>query len=247
MPKLADLIVGNNVFAHVPDINDFVSSMSILLSPEGSISLEFPHLMELIKHNQFDTIYHEHFSYLSLGFVRRIAERFKLEVYDVEQLNTHGGSLRVWLGHTGRHPVMPSVSNVIALEQHANLESINTYNALQEQAFKVKYELLSFLLECKLKKKTVLAYGAAAKGNTLLNFCGVSSDLLPAVADKAITKQGKFMPGSHIPIIDYDTFVGQTVDYVIILPWNLKDEIIKDLPNCNSVVVAIPELTFQEL
>lgn len=191
----ADLVVANNVLAHVPDINEFVAGIACLLKPQGRVSIEFPHLLRLLAGNQFDTIYHEHYSYLSLRVVQRIAAASGLEVVDVEQLLTHGGSLRVWLAHRGVAEPTAMVTAVLADEAAAGLESLTSYGEFQRRAEAAKHALLEFLLQAKRSGQRVLGYGAAAKGNTLLNYAGIRADLLPAVADRAPSKQGRYLPG----------------------------------------------------
>lgn len=208
----ADLVVANNVLAHVPDINDFMAGIAKLLKPQGRASLEFPHLLRLLEGNQFDTIYHEHYSYLSLKVVQQIANLVGLVIADVEQLATHGGSLRVWLVHQGTTEPSRSVEELLAIEAISQLEQIETYTDFQKRAEAAKDDLLGFLLQEKQNGKFVLGYGAAAKGNTLLNYAGVKVDLLPAVADRAMSKQGKFLPGSHIPVISPEELIKQQVD-----------------------------------
>ena len=222
----ADLIAGNNVYAHVPDINDFTRGLKAALKPGGTITLEFPHLMRLIEHTQFDTVYHEHFSYLSLYTVDRIFKATGLRILDVEQLSTHGGSLRIY----GCHAVDPRASTIavdalLAEEAGRCLQTLATYQNFQARADQVKDDLLSFLIEQKRAGKKVAAYGAAAKGNTLLNYAGVKPDLLPLVCDAALAKQGKFMPGSHIPILAPAELTKQRPDYLLILPWNIAAEV----------------------
>lgn len=226
--KQADLIAGNNVYAHVPDINDFTKGLKAVLKPTGTITLEFPHLMRLIEKIQFDTVYHEHFSYLSLYTVSRIFESADLRVCDVEELPTHGGSLRVY----GCHQEDPrqttlSVAAIIEEERKRGLQTLDTYKGFQAKADKVKDNLLEFLIEQKQAGKKVAAYGAAAKGNTLLNYAGVKPDLLSFVCDAASAKQGKFMPGSHIPILPPDEIAEQKPNFVVILPWNIAEEVMK--------------------
>ena len=222
----ADLVIGNNVFAHVPDINDFARGLKEVLKPGGTINLEFPHLMQLINHVQFDTIYHEHFSYLSLYTVERIFSEAGLRVQDVELLSTHGGSLRIYGCHAqDSRPTSPAVEAVLVEEARSGLRDIKTYEAFQGKADRVKDDLLDFLLEQKRKGKRVTAYGAAAKGNTLLNYAGVKPDLLPFVCDAAAAKQGMFMPGSHIPIVPPSWLEEQSPDYLLILPWNIAAEL----------------------
>ncbi len=248
-PKLkkADLILGNNVLAHVPDINDFVQGLKTALKPEGSVTMEFPHLLNLIKFNQFDTIYHEHFSYLSLLAVKRIFEEHGFLIYDVEELDTHGGSLRIYAAHDNANvQVQTSVKNIIRKEIEANLNQIKGYTGLQKKANEIKIEFMNFLLESKMKGKLVAAYGAAAKGNTLLNYCGLKNDLILFVVDKSPHKQGKYLPGSHIPIVSQDHISKNRPDYLVILPWNIKEEIINEhsyIKNWNGkFVTTIPNL-----
>lgn len=224
--RTADLILGNNVYAHVPDINDFTRGLKVALKSEGTITLEFPHLMELIEHNQFDTVYHEHFSYLSLFTVQRIFEQAGLRVFDVEQLTTHGGSLRVYGCHdTDQRPTLESVQQIIDEEAARGLRAKSVYAGFQQKAEAVKNDVLRFLLQAKQDGKTVGAYGAAAKGNTLLNFAGVKPDLLPFVCDAAAAKQNKYLPGSHIPVVHPDEMGERKPDYVVILPWNIAEEV----------------------
>jgi len=236
----ADLVVANNVLAHVPDINDFVAGIAQLLKPHGRASIEFPHLLQLLNGNQFDTIYHEHYSYLSLRVVQRIAAAAGLEVEDVEQLPTHGGSLRVWLARKGAVP-SEAVLAVLADEEAAGLESLEAYEDFQRRAEAAKDGLLEFLLQAKRNNQLVLGYGAAAKGNTLLNYAGIKIDLLPAVADRALSKQGKMLPGSHIPVISPDELDVQKPDALLVLPWNLIDEVAGQFSNF-ELFTAIPEL-----
>ncbi|WP_413441456.1 methyltransferase domain-containing protein [Synechococcus sp. MIT S1220] len=239
----ADLVVANNVLPHVPDINDFVAGISRILKPKGLASIEFPHLLRLLLGNQFDTIYHEHYSYLSLHVVMRIAAAAGLIVVDVEQLPTHGGSLRVWLAHQDSIPkdFSPGMRAVLAAEDAAGLETVEAYLGFQQRAEAAKNDLLEFLLKSKRQGRRVLGYGAAAKGNTLLNYAGIRSDLLPAVADRASSKQGKFLPGNHIPIISPEQLSTETFDSLLILPWNLMDELRSQFPG-KQLVTAIPDL-----
>ena len=236
----ADLIIANNVLAHVPHINDFMCGMKRLLNSHGFISVEFPHLFNLIQKKQFDTIYHEHYSYLSLSFVCRLAKFVGLEVINVEQLNTHGGSLRVWLTHEDKISISDTVNKIISLEASIGLEDkdLRPYINLQENALEIKNNLLYFLLGERKKGNKVVGFGAAAKGNTLLNFAGIKNDLIIEIADNAISKQGLFTPGSHIPIIEPAKLSGDTV---LLLPWNLINEIKPGLKNM-QVVTAIPDL-----
>lgn len=222
----ADLIAGNNVYAHVPDINDFTKGLKAALKPDGTITLEFPHLLRLIECTQFDTVYHEHFSYLSLFAAEKIFKSAQLRIFDVEELPTHGGSLRIY----GCHDEDPrlttaAVKDLLQQEELAGLQSLTLYKSFQEKADRVKDDLLTFLLEQKRNGKTVAAYGAAAKGNTLLNYAGVKRDLLPFVCDAATAKQGKLMPGSHIPIYAPSKLTSKRPDYILILPWNIAGEV----------------------
>jgi SAM-dependent methyltransferase len=247
----ADLVAGNNVYAHVPDINDFTRGLAAVLKPDGIITLEFPHLMRLIEQTQFDTIYHEHFSYLSLTAVAGIFAAAGLRVWDVEELPTHGGSLRVYGCHADAAIATANrVDSLLSREDRFGLTRLDTYTEFQKRADRVKDDLLAFLIEQKRAGGRVAAYGAAAKGNTLLNYAGVRPDLLPYVCDAAASKQGKFMPGSHIPIRSPDALREQPPDYVVILPWNIADEVRRQLADLadNGVrfVTAIPELTFCE-
>ena len=222
----ADLIAGNNVYAHVPDINDFTRGLKAALKPDGVITLEFPHLMRLIENTQFDTVYHEHFSYLSLYTVARIFTAAGLKVWDVEQLSTHGGSLRVYGCHAdnGRAPTA-AVTALLDEEVRHGLRSLAGYQGFQARADRLRDDLLEFLMTQKRAGKKVAAYGAAAKGNTLLNYAGVKADLIPFVCDAAIAKQGKFLPGSHIPILPPSALAERRPDYLLILPWNIADEV----------------------
>ena len=226
----ADLIVGNNVYAHVPDINDFTRGMAHLLAPEGVISLEFPHLQELVRHGQFDTVYHEHFSYLSLTAVMQIFQSSGLRVFDVETLPTHGGSLRIWGCHAdAARPSQPSVEEVASAEQRAGIDRIEFYAELQQQADEAANALVEFLVEARKNGETVAAYGAAAKGTTLLNYARIDHRLLNYVADAAPFKQGRYLPGSHISVVSPQRLQEAPPDHLLILPWNLKEEIAADL------------------
>ena len=227
----ADLLLGNNVLAHVPDIVDFVGGMKIILNGTGVVTMEFPHLMQLVDNNQFDTIYHEHFSYLSFTTVKQIFESQGLEMFDVDQLPTHGGSLRIYAKHKEDRTkeISPNVKTVIDMEASKGMNGLDYYNGFQQKAMKVKLDMLSFLIEQKNTGKKVAAYGAAAKGNTLLNFCGVKNDLIDFVVDANPHKQNKFLPASHIPVMNEQHLKNEKPDYVIILPWNLKEEITQQL------------------
>ena len=243
----ADLVLGNNVYAHVPDINDFTKGLEHILKPNGVITLEFPHLMQLLEMNQFDTVYHEHFSYLSLLAVSQIFETANLRIFDVEEISTHGGSLRVYgCKQNADHPQNNSVEELLQREKNAGLNQKNTYSVFQEKADKVKNDFVRFLLDAKRDNKTVAGYGAAAKGNTLLNYAGVRPDLLPFICDAAPSKIGKYMPASHIPILDPSVLAENRPDYVIVLPWNIASEVKelnKDLEEQGTqFIVAVPEL-----
>ena len=243
----ADLIAGNNVYAHVPDINDFTKGLKAALKPNGIITLEFPHLMRLVEQTQFDTVYHEHFSYLSLTVVQRIFDSAGLRVWHVEELPTHGGSLRVFGCHgSDSRGTEPSVDDLIQRELAFGLCDLETYLEFQFAADQIKNSLLSFLIEQKASRKRVVGYGAAAKGNTLLNYAGVKSDLLPVIFDAATAKQGKFMPGSHIPILSPEHLSAETPDCVLILPWNIADEVVNQNACLATAgikfVTAVPEL-----
>ena len=244
----ADLIAGNNVYAHVPDINDFTRGLAAALKPEGTITLEFPHLLPLIEHTQFDTIYHEHFSYLSLTAVTSIFTAAGLRIWDVERLPTHGGSLRVYGCHnTARMDATDHVDALLLQERQFGITRRQTYTAFQARADRVKDDFLAFLIGEKRAGRTVAAYGAAAKGNTLMNYAGVRPDLLPYVCDAAPSKQGRFMPGSHIPIRSPEALRESPPDIVVILPWNIAAEIRDQLADLaeqgTRFVTAVPELT----
>lgn len=246
----ADLLLGNNVLAHVPDINDFVAGMKLILKSNGIITMEFPHLLQLIKNNQFDTIYHEHFSYFSFYTVKMIFEVHGLEVFDVDELPTHGGSIRVYAKH--KEDTTKTISNkvveLLEREEEVGMLNINYYSNFQKKALHIKLTLTDFLVKQKLAGKKVAAYGAAAKGNTLLNYCGIKNDLIDFVVDANPHKQNKYLPGSHIPVKDEVYLKVAKPDYVIILPWNLKEEIIDQLSYIkewgSQFVIFIPELIF---
>lgn len=244
----ADLIIGNNVLAHDPKLNDLVEGLRIALNKEGVINMEFPHIMQLIMHNQFDTIYHEHFSYFSLYTIIQIFKAHKLDIFDVEELSTHGGSLRIYAKHednTKLH-ISDNIKTILNKENKLKLHTIEGYKHFQKNADKVKYELLKFLISCKEQNLKVAAYGAAAKGNTLINYCGIKADLISYVVDASPAKQNKFLPGSRIPVVDESVLKKSKPDYVIILPWNLRDEIIAQLDYINAwngtFVIPIPKL-----
>lgn len=245
--KQADLIIGNNVYAHVPDINDFTAGLKTALKPGGTITLEFPHLMRLIEYTQFDTIYHEHYSYFSLHTVSSIFAKAGLRIYDVEELSTHGGSLRIYGCHEeDMRPPLPSVSSLLAKEESHGLQNLKTYSMFQKQTDRVKDELLTFLIEKKRAGKRIAAYGAAAKGNTLLNYAGIKKDLIAYVCDAAPSKQGKFLPGSRIPILASTALKEDKPDVVLVLPWNIKEEIVEQLKYIRNwggeFVVSVPRI-----
>lgn len=241
----ADLALGNNVIAHVPDINDFVEGFRILLKPDGIMTVEFPHLLNLLEQTQFDTIYHEHFSYYSLATMRKIMAAHGLRVFHVEELPTHGGSLRVFACRAeNTKPEDPSVERIMAKESQS--QTFAAWEDFAANSLKIKMDLLEFLIKAKREGKLVLGYGAAAKGNTLLNYSGIGPDLLPAVADKNTYKQGRYLPGSRIPVITPEKLLEMKPDYILILPWNLRDEIVAQLREARSwgakFVTAIPHL-----
>lgn len=246
--RQADLTAANNVLAHVPDINDFVSGFAALLKPQGVATFEFPHLMKLVAGNQFDTIYHEHYSYLSLSAVRRIFAANGLTIFDVEELPTHGGSLRVFAqrADTGLHASTRRVAELLAAEETAGVKSTVYYDGFQARAEKVKDDFTSFLIDAKRKGLKVGAYGAAAKGNTLMNFAGIRPDFIPYVVDRAASKQGKYMPGSRIPIVDEARLKADRPDIIVILPWNIREEVMAQLSYAREwgarFVTAVPEL-----
>jgi len=249
----ADLMAANNVLAHVPEINDFLRGFATLLKPAGVATFEFPHLLSLIAGKQFDTLYHEHYSYLSLTAVQTLCERNGLHVFDVAQLTTHGGSLRVFVqrgsvSQPGAQPVQPAVAQQLQAELDAGVKTPQFYASLAPAAEHIKHQLLGFLLNAKAEGKRVVGYGAAAKGNTLLNYAGVKSDLLAWVADANPHKQGKFLPGSRIPVVSTDRIAIEKPDYVLVLPWNLLKEIGEQQSQVHSwggrFVIAVPELSF---
>lgn len=226
----ADLLIGNNVLAHVPDLNDFVAGLRIALKPDGILTMEFPHLLQLMTLNQFDTIYHEHFSYFSLLAARRIFAHHGIRLFDVDQLPTHGGSLRIYGCHdAASRATAPSVESLITREKAAGLTDLATYGRFAEQVKRTKRELLTFLIGAKNAGKTVVGYGAPAKGNTLLNYCGVRGDFLDYTVDSSPHKQGLYLPGTHIPIHAPEAIYASKPDYVLILPWNIKDEIVEKM------------------
>jgi SAM-dependent methyltransferase len=245
---MADLFLGNNVVAHVPDIVDLVAGMKVILKPGGVITLEFPHLVQLVENNQFDTIYHEHFSYLSFYTINRIFNTQGMELFDVEEIPTHGGSLRIFAKHIEDDTkiISPRVPALLNKEIKAGVTDLSYYTGFQNRALQVKIDLLQFLIQQKKAGKVVVAYGAAAKGNTLLNYSGVKADLIDFVVDASPSKQGKFLPASHIPVVKEEVLIKGKPDFVIILPWNIKDEITRQLSYIKEwggkFVVFIPKL-----
>ena len=246
--RQVDLAIANNVLAHVPDINDFIKGFLYLLKPTGVATFEFPHLLSLVQHNQFDTIYHEHYSYISLMAIQPIFEKNGLTIIDVEELSTHGGSLRVFVqrSDTGKHGINKAVQKLKEKEIKAGMNKIIFYQGFQRKAEKVKNDFLNFLIKNKMEGKNIAAYGAAAKGNTILNYAGVKPDLLPFIADGAPSKQGMFTPGGHIPIVNKDYLYNEKPDYILVLPWNLSEEIISQNSEAREwgckFVTAIPEI-----
>jgi hypothetical protein len=244
----ADLVIGNNVLAHVPKLNDFVHGLGMALKDTGVITMEFPHLLRLLEECQFDTIYHEHFSYLSLLTVQDVFARHGLRIFDVEELSTHGGSLRIYACHSEdpSKPTTDRVSALLAQEQKAGLRNLATYRSFQARTEAIKRDLLEFMINEKRKNKTIIAYGAAAKGNTLLNYCGVRKDFVSACVDRNPYKQGKFLPGSRIPVYSPDVVAQLKPDYILILPWNFRDEIMSQMSYIRDwggkFVVPIPEV-----
>jgi SAM-dependent methyltransferase len=246
--KSADLMTANNVLAHVPDLNDFVAGFKILLKPTGTATFEFPHLQNLIADRQFDTIYHEHFSYISLLVAQKVFNHHGLRIYDVDQLFTHGGSLRLFVCHAAApFPCTSRVDNIVRGEQRAGLDRIDTYDRFAASVVDIKADLLSFLIEARKNRKTVVGYGAPAKGNTLLNYCGVGPEFLPYTVDLSPHKQGRYLPGVQIPIRSPEHIFETKPHFVLILPWNIKDEITQQMAGIHDwggkFVVAIPSLT----
>ena len=248
--KKADLVIGNNVFAHVPDIRGFTDSLAFMLSDGGTVVLEFPHLLKLLQENSFDTIYHEHFSYLSLHSCLDVLSRSGLKIWKVEELSTHGGSLRIYASHEASNPsVDNSVTQLLKTEQEFGLTSDVAYSKLVIAAQKLRDDVLEYLISCRAKGLKVAAYGAAAKGNTLLNYAGVKSNLIQMVCDSAPSKQGNYLPGSHIPIVSLETLKKYSPDVVIILPWNLSTEILGVLRTNLGIAPKVVRFspTFREL
>lgn len=247
----SDLIIGNNVYAHVPEINDFTKGIKILLKENGVVTLEFPHLLKLMQETQFDTIYHEHFSYLSLFTVCQIFKKHGLKVFDVDSISTHGGSLRVYGCHEfDDREESPNLNKILTSEKKYGLQDSSIYSSFQQRVEMIKNEFISFLIKQKKSGKKVAAYGAAAKGNTLLNFAGIKTDLLSFVCDAAVAKQGKFLPGSHIPILGPDELKKYCPDFVVILPWNISREIVQQnielIASGAKFVSFVPEIKFYD-
>lgn len=250
--RRADLVLGNNVLAQVPDINDFVGGIKLLLAPQGVVTIEFPHLMKLMEENQFDTIYHEHFFYFSLMSAERVFAAHDLTLFDVEELSTHGGSLRIYGRHVedNSRPLTDRYCELKKLEQAAGFERLDTYGVFTERVKETKRKLLEFLIEAKRKRKSIVGYGAPGKGNTLLNYCGIRSDFIDYTVDRSVYKQGKFLPGTHIPIYAPDKIRETKPDYVLILPWNFKDEVMEQMSGIREwggkFIVPIPETRVYE-
>jgi SAM-dependent methyltransferase len=246
---LADLVLGNNVLAQVPNLNSFIEGIPLVLKAGGVCTIEFPHLLKTIEGNQFDQIYHEHFSYFSALTAQRIFAAHRMRLFDVEELPTHGGSLRIYLCHVAdqSHPTQPSVSDLLQHEREAGLDRLETYANFAAQVYSTKRKLLSFLINAKNAGKTLAGYGAPGKGNTLLNYCGIRSDFLDYTVDRNPYKHGKFLPGTHIPIFSPDRIFETKPDYIVILPWNLKDEIMEQLAQVRAwgakFVIPIPEVS----
>ncbi|MBM2818966.1 MAG: methyltransferase protein [Nitrosarchaeum sp.] len=249
--KKADLLIGNNVLAHVPDLNDFISGLRILLKSKGIITLEFPHILKLIQKNQFDTIYHEHFSYFSLLALKKIFSFHNLVIFDVDKLSTHGGSLRIYVKHKEDKTKKNSskIHSLIKEEKQMGLDKISTYRNFQEKIIKLQNNIQKFFFDAKKKNNIVVGYGAPAKGNTLLNFCKIDTKFIKYTVDKNPYKQGLFLPGSHIPIKKPEKIHETKPDYVFILPWNLKDEIIKEIEYVRKwgckFVIPIPKISIK--
>ncbi|MEO1626871.1 MAG: methyltransferase C-terminal domain-containing protein, partial [Bacteroidota bacterium] len=248
----AKLLAGNNVLAHVPDLNDFVAGIKILLQEDGILTMEFPHLQQLVANNQFDTIYHEHFSYFSFGTARRIFAHHGITLFDVEELPTHGGSIRIYGRHSENEAlaVTSNVQTLLQREQDLGMERLDYYADFQKKVKRTKRQLLQFLIQAKEEGKTVVGYGAPGKGNTLLNYCGIRTDFLDYTVDRSPHKQGNFLPGTHIPVYSPEKIRETKPDYVLILPWNLKEEISRQMAHIaewgGKFVVPIPELRILE-
>ncbi len=250
--KQADLIIGNNVLAHVPDLNDFVNGLELLLKDQGVITMEFPHLMQLIERNQFDTIYHEHFSYFSFNTVKKVFQQHGLTIFDVEELSTHGGSLRIYAKHNDDIS-KPDNDRTLELEHKENkagFTNIEHYLSFNEKIKETKRNILDFVITAKNNGKSIIGYGAPAKGNTLLNYCGIRADFIDYTVDRSPHKQGHFLPGTHIPIYHPDKIKETKPDYLLILPWNIRDEIMEQMTHIRDwggeFVVLIPEVKVYE-
>mgnify|MGYP000628009702 CR=1 FL=1 len=248
----ADLLIGNNVLAHVPDLNDFVSGLKVLLAPEGTITIEFPHLMRLMAENQFDTIYHEHFSYFSFWAAEQIFRHHGLTIFDVEEITTHGGSLRIYARHAADNSrqVESSVQELQQKEAATGLTALDSYLSFAETVHRTKWQLLSFLIGAKEQGKSIVGYGAPAKGNTLLNYCGIGTDFLDYTVDRSPHKQNHFLPGTHIPICEPNAIKETRPDYVLILPWNIKEEVMEQMKYVREwggkFIVPIPDVKVYE-
>lgn len=246
--KQANLLIANNVLAHVPNLNDFVAGLKVLLAPQGILTLEFPHLLRLIEENQFDTIYHEHFSYFSFLTAQKVFAQHQLTIFDVEKISVHGGSLRIFVKHAEdpTQPVTQRVTDLLAEEKKFKLNHVETYQKFSADVLRLKHELLDFLLTVKKSGKTIAGYGAPAKANTLLNYCGIFSDFLSFTVDKNPYKQNRYLPGTRIPVLHPDKIQEEKPDYLLLLPWNLKDEIIEQMGHIKSwhgkFVIPIPKL-----
>jgi 2-polyprenyl-3-methyl-5-hydroxy-6-metoxy-1,4-benzoquinol methylase len=247
--RRADLLVANNVIAHVPNLNDFIGGMKILLKSNGVITVEFTHLIRLMEGNQFDAIYHEHFSYFSLSAAERVLNNHGLTIFDVEEIPTHGGSLRLFVCHSesSSHPVGPRVGKLRAAEVAGGFNRLDRYQSFTEKVHNTKNNILEFFIDAKRQRKSIVAYGAPAKGNTLLNYCGIRTDFIDYAVDRSPHKQGSFLPGTHIPIFCPDKIEQTRPDYLVILPWNLKDEIMQQMAHIRNwrsqFVTLIPEVT----
>jgi SAM-dependent methyltransferase len=245
-----DLVVANNVLAHVPDLNDFVAGLAVLLAPGGAATLEFPHLLRLIEECEFDTIYHEHFSYFSLGTVEQAFAVHGLEIFDVEELSTHGGSLRIYARAAGSEPPSPAVAELKERELDAGLRELDTYTRFEERVREAKRALLEFLISAKREGSAVVAYGAAAKGNTLLNYCGIRSDFIDYVVDRSPHKQGLYLPGTHLRVFAPERVAETKPDYLLILPWNISAEVMEQMAHVREFgcrfVTPIPSVTVHE-
>jgi 2-polyprenyl-3-methyl-5-hydroxy-6-metoxy-1,4-benzoquinol methylase len=246
--KLADLMLGNNVLAHVPDLNDFVKGFKVLLKPQGVITMEFPHLMRLIEENQFDTIYHEHFSYFSLITVKKVFAKHGLTIFDVQELPTHGGSLRIYACHAEdtSKPVSERISDLLNREIDVGFTDLELYQSFGKRVKETKRNILDFMIKAKREGKSIVGYGAPAKGNTLLNYCGIRTDFIDYTVDRSPHKQGHFLPGTRIPIYQPDKIKKTRPDYLIIFPWNLKDEIMEQMAHIRNwggqFVTLIPDV-----